>query len=251
MCVCVCVCVCLCGLFFFLCSPSTARFLRLVTLNLTNCSCWGIKKNCFGNKIYVLRLGSFDIHILFISPVAIMTSLKSELKYVKLWKKLLVLSYGFISIDKTHQKHCHASFKKSTKCVSCQLSPPCGTHVSKVFLRGKHFKEEMMTEVVCARSDNTFILKAAVSAMCNPPQPGDESYETFLKVSFDFHVLLLWFFFFFFFAILLQAQQVRLNALLPLIVSFSLFFLFVAGKANCFRFLSKEGENCRVDAEVP
>ena len=26
-------------------------------------------------------------------------------------------------------------------------------------------------------------LKAAVSAMCNPPRPGDESYETFIKVS--------------------------------------------------------------------
>ena len=25
-------------------------------------------------------------------------------------------------------------------------------------------------------------LKAAVSAICNPPQPGDESYETFIKV---------------------------------------------------------------------
>ena len=48
-----------------------------------------------------------------------------------------------------------------------------------------------MTEVVCARSENTFILKAAVSAMCNPPQPGDESYGTFLKVTSDFHILLL------------------------------------------------------------
>ena len=25
-------------------------------------------------------------------------------------------------------------------------------------------------------------LKAAVSAICTPPQPGDESYETFIKV---------------------------------------------------------------------
>ena len=56
-----------------------------------------------------------------------------------------------------------------------------------------------MTEVVCARSENTFILKTAVSAMCNPPQPGDESYETFLKMTSDFHILLLWFFFSFFF----------------------------------------------------
>ena len=27
-----------------------------------------------------------------------------------------------------------------------------------------------------------FFFKAAVSAICTPPQPGDESYETFIKV---------------------------------------------------------------------
>lgn len=27
-----------------------------------------------------------------------------------------------------------------------------------------------------------FFLKAAMSAICTPPQPGDESYETFIKV---------------------------------------------------------------------
>ena len=80
----------------------------------------------------------------------------------------------------------------------CQLSTFTSLWDSlKVFLSGKHFKVGVMTEVVCARSENTFILKAAVSAMCNPPQPGDESYETFLKVTSDFHILLLWFRFFF------------------------------------------------------
>ena len=143
-----------------------------------------------------------------------------------------------LSIRKTQQKYCHVSFNKSTKCVSCQLSPLCETHVFKVLLSGKHFKVGVMTEVVCARSENTFILKAAVSAMCNPPQPGDESYGTFLKVTSDFHILLLWFFSFFFLVlfwfllclftvVLLQKQQVVLNALLPLIISFSLFFFFL------------------------
>ena len=78
-----------------------------------------------------------------------------------------------------------------------------------------------MTEVVCARSENTFILKAAVSAMCNPPQPGDESYEAFLKVTSDFHILLLWFRFFFFF----------FGVLFAVVFSFCSFF---AEAANCF-----------------
>ena len=139
----------------------------------------------------------------------------------------------------------------------CQLSTFTSLWDSlKVFLSGKHFKVGVMTEVVCARSENTFILKAAVSAMCNPPQPGDESYETFLKVTSDFHILLLWFrfffcFFFFFFvvlfcflvclfavvfsfAVLLQKRQIVLNALLPLIISFSLFFSFCCRKSELF-----------------
>ena len=85
-----------------------------------------------------------------------------------------------------------------------------------------------MTEVVCARSENTFILKAAVSAMCNPPQPGDESYEAFLKVTSDFHILLLWFRFFFFFFGVLFCFLVCLFA-----VVFS-FCSFIAEAANCF-----------------
>ena len=36
----------------------------------------------------------------------------------------------------------------------------------------------------CSKMVRLFFLflKAAVSAICTPPQPGDESYETFLKV---------------------------------------------------------------------
>ena len=161
------------------------------------------------------------------------------------------------SIRKTLQKYCHVFFNKSTKCVSCQLSPLCGTRVSKVFLSGKRFKVGVMTEVVCARSENTFILKTAVSAMCNPPQPGDESYETFLKMTSDFHILLLWFFFsffflvvlfcflvclfavvffcfVFFFSVLFQKRQIVFNAFLPLIISFSLFFSFCCRKSELF-----------------
>ena len=51
----------------------------------------------------------------------------------------------------------------------------------------------MITGAVCATSDVTFFLKAALSAMCNPPQPGDESYETFLKVT-NFVFMLCFFF---------------------------------------------------------
>lgn len=87
-----------------------------------------------------------------------------------------------------------------------------------------------MTEVVCARSENTFILKAAVSAMCNPPQPGDESYEAFLKVTSDFHILLLWFRFFFCFFFFFCSFVL----LFGLFVCCSFFFCsFIAEAANC------------------
>ena len=51
-----------------------------------------------------------------------------------------------------------------------------------------------------ATSDITFSLKAALSAMCNPPQPGDESHETFLKVK---HFFVVCFFSLFLFVLLL------------------------------------------------
>ena len=75
-------------------------------------------------------------------------------------------------------------------------------------------------------------MKAALSAMCNPPQPGDESYETFLKVThffvvcfFSLFLLVLLLLLFFAFSIAEAASPANATYLSFVLFCFVFFFL--------------------------